>query len=209
MKSRPAEPPHTENLARLKKAALGCHACPLYKCGTQTVFGEGPKQAALMFVGEQPGDKEDLAGHPFVGPAGKLLDDLCEELGIPRKEVFVTNAVKHFKWQRAGKTRLHKKPNAGEVTACHPWLESETQAVRPKLILCLGATAAKSVFGKDIGITAMRGKIIPETTLGVPALATWHPSAVLRSPTPDARAQKRAELRADLARAWRHISKKH
>lgn len=207
MKYQLAQPPRSKSLPKLKAAAHQCTACPLYKCGTQTVFGAGLKTSELMLVGEQPGDKEDLAGYPFVGPAGKLLDQIFAELKIPRDKIFVTNAVKHFKWERAGKVRLHKKPNGAEIQACHPWLESEVRAVQPKLILCLGATAARSVFGRDIGITAMRGKIIKDTNLGVPALVTWHPSAILRSPTAEARAQKRAKFKADLLRGWRQAQK--
>src|SRR5216110_483095 len=144
--ARPATPPDTSSLTEVREAARECTACPLYKRGTQTVFGEGPKLAPLMLVGEQPGDQEDLAGKPFVGPAGKLLDRALEDAGIDRTQVYVTNTVKHFKWEPRGKRRIHKKPNAREIAACRPWLEAELRVVRPGLLVCMGATAAQAVL---------------------------------------------------------------
>lgn len=192
------------NLGAERRAAQNCQACDLYRNATQTVFGEGPGRARLMLVGEQPGNKEDLEGHPFMGPAGGLIDQLCEELAIPRGEIYVTNAVKHFKWKRAGKVRLHQKPNAAEIRACRPWLEKEVLAVRPRVILCLGATATQSVLGYAAPIASSRGKklhaeLMPDAIV----MVTWHPSAVLRSPMPEGRAEKRSQLKKDLQRAWR------
>jgi uracil-DNA glycosylase len=146
------------NLEDLKKAAKNCKACDLWKHGTQTVFGEGAPNAKIMFVGEQPGDQEDLEGRPFVGPAGKLLDAALADVGIERKKVYVTNAVKHFKWEPRGKRRIHKKPNAAEIAACRPWLDAEIAALRPKIIVLLGATAAQSLLGRDFRVTQHRGE---------------------------------------------------
>ena len=166
-------------LTRLRRAAKGCRACPLWKNATQTVFGEGDGHARIMFVGEQPGDQEDLAGHPFVGPAGRILDQGLEEAGIDRARVYVTNAVKHFKWEPRGKRRLHKTPAQREIEACHQWLQGELEAIRPKLIVALGATAAKALLGPRFRITQQRGKI--QRVEGLPpVLATYHPSFVLR-----------------------------
>ena len=162
--ARPAQPPDTSSLAELRDAARECKACHLYKRATQTVFGEGPKEAAIMLVGEQPGDYEDQEGKPFVGPAGKIMDRALEEAGIDRKEVYVTNAVKHFKWEPRGKRRIHQKPNSREIAACRPWLEAELCLVKPKLLLCLGATAAQAVFGPSFTCYARaRQGIIIET----------------------------------------------
>lgn len=171
--------PETRDLAKLRAAAAGCRACPLWRTGTQTVFGEGPARARVLLVGEQPGDQEDRAGHPFVGPAGGLLDRALEEAGIDRGTLFVTNAVKHFKWVARGKRRLHEKPATLELAACRPWLESEVRAVRPELIVCLGATAARSVVGRVVRVLTERGQRLP-TEFGVEALITVHPSALLR-----------------------------
>src|SRR5918912_3593109 len=175
--------PPRPTLAKLREAAAECRGCDLWAVGTQTVFGEGPRNAAVMFVGEQPGDQEDRAGVPFVGPAGRLLDAALEQAGIDRREVYVTNAVKHFKWERGekGKRRIHKKPNDMEIRACHPWLEQEIALVRPRVIICLGATAAQSLLGKQFRVTKDRGKRI-ESPLAANVLATIHPSSILRPP---------------------------
>src|ERR1041384_794200 len=155
-----AQPPETKNLDELRAASKKCKACPLWKTGTQTVFGEGPKHARIIFVGEQPGDKEDLEGKPFIGPAGRMLDKALEEAGVDRSETYVTNAVKHFKWEPAGKRRLHKTPNARDIAACRPWLEAEIKLVRPRLIVALGRTAAHSLFETPLRITEERGRIL-------------------------------------------------
>src|SRR6266508_2374016 len=157
--ARPAQPPDTSSLAAVREAADQCTACYLYKRGTQTVFGEGPKRAAMMLVGEQPGDYEDVAGKPFVGPAGQIMDRALEEAGIERSQVYVTNAVKHFKWEPRGKRRIHQKPNSREIAACRPWLEAELRLVKPKLLVCLGATAAQTVFGPAFRVTRERGML--------------------------------------------------
>src|SRR5712675_1401751 len=150
--ARPAQPPNTSSLAEVRRSASDCTACHLYKRATQTVFGEGPSDVAIMLVGEQPGDYEDQEGKPFVGPAGKIMDRALEEAGIDRKEVYVTNAVKHFKWEPRGKRRIHKKPNSLEITACKPWIEAEIQVVRPEVIVCLGATAAQALLGRQFRV---------------------------------------------------------
>ena len=172
-------------LARLREAAAGCRECPLYAKATQTVFGEGPVGAELFMIGEVPGDKEDLAGHPFVGPAGRLLDEALTEVGIDRGKVYVTNAVKHFKWEPRGKVRLHKKPNASEIRACRHWWEQELEIVRPSMVVCLGATAAQAVIGPSFRVSRQRGEIV-ELPWGMPATATVHPSSILRA-DPDRR----------------------
>lgn len=163
----------------LREAATNCKGCDLYKNATQTVFGEGPSHADVVFVGEQPGDQEDRQGHPFVGPAGRMLDKALAEAGISRDRVYVTNAVKHFKWIWRGKRRLHQKPSIREVTACKPWLEAEIDALRPSIVVCMGATAAQSYFGKAVLITKERGKFIPSET-GPLVFVTIHPSAIYR-----------------------------
>jgi uracil-DNA glycosylase family protein len=186
-----AKPPDSTDLDELRSAASGCHGCTLYKNATQTVFGEGTKKAKILVVGEQPGDKEDLAGEPFVGPAGKLLDRAFEEAGFDRSALYVTNAVKHFKFKRdeRGKRRIHQKPGRTEVVACRPWLLAELRAVRPELVLLLGATAAQSLLGPKFRLTAHRGEPVgaPEDVaeLVPSAVATVHPSAVLRAPDRD------------------------
>jgi DNA polymerase len=180
----------------LRQAAAGCHACPLWKLGTQTVFGEGPAKAKILLIGEQPGDQEDLAGKPFVGPAGKLLDRALAEAGVERAQVYVTNAVKHFKWAPRGKRRLHQKPSVAEQAACRPWLLAELEAVRPDLIICLGATATQSIFGNTVRVMKDRGRII-ESPLGK-ALVTIHPSALLRLPPGVDREPEFQRLVADL-----------
>lgn len=173
--------PRTRDLALLRDAAAGCRACPLWRRATCTVFGQGPARARIVIVGEQPGDQEDRTGHPFVGPAGQLFDRALRAAGIAREELYVTNAVKHFKWEPRGKRRLHQKPTAREVAACRPWLVAELEAIQPHLIVCLGATAAQSVLGTPVRITELRGTTIP-TPFGLPALLTVHPSSLLRLP---------------------------
>ena len=183
----------------LKNEAADCTRCDLYKYATQTVFGEGPVDASILFVGEQPGDQEDLAGRPFVGPAGKLFDASLEEAGIDRKRVYVTNAVKHFKFVARGKRRLHSKPDGGEIKACRWWLEHERELIRPRLTVALGATAARSLFGKVVTITPLRGE--PQTLAdGSECWVTIHPSALLRAPNEAARREGRRAFVADLKR---------
>ena len=184
--------PQKITLAALKEAAAGCKGCPLYKIGTQTVFGEGAKTSKVMFVGEQPGDQEDRAGKPFVGPAGAMLNKALEEVGIDRSEVYVTNAVKHFKWEPRGTRRIHSKPGAREVQACKPWLTAEIQVVRPAMVVALGATAAQALMGKDFRITQSRGKVFRDTQWAPWLSATVHPSSILRAPDEEREAAYRA-----------------
>jgi len=195
--------PSHPTLERLREAAAGCRGCDLWRHATQTVFGEGPKRAVVMLVGEQPGDQEDREGHPFVGPSGRLLDEGLEAAGIDRARVYVTNAVKHFKFVRVELTRrrLHKKPAPGEVRACHPWLEQEIRLVRPRVIVALGATAAQALLGPKFKVTQQRGKAVTSDWAGT-VIATVHPSSVLRAPA-DAREQARREFFADLKRVAR------
>ena len=191
--------PGDPDLDSLRKAAAGCQACHLYENATQTVFGEGNAGSRLMLVGEQPGDKEDLAGHPFVGPAGQLLDRALVEAGIDRDTVYVTNVVKHFKWTPRGKRRIHQKPNAEEIAACRPWLEAEIDAVGPNVVTCLGATAAQALLGRQFRVTKERGQL-RELTIGhrTPlVMATIHPSAILRADDADREGEYAAFL-ADL-----------
>jgi uracil-DNA glycosylase len=198
--------PRTRTLPALREAAAGCRGCGLYRDATQTVFGEGAAHARLMLVGEQPGDQEDRAGHPFVGPSGRLLDEALVEAGIDRGTTYVTNAVKHFKFVRQELTRrrLHKKPAAGEVRACHPWLEEEIAVVRPALIVALGSTAAQALLGAAFRVTRERGRVI-ESAKG-PVLATVHPSAILRAPS-ETRATERQAFVHDLAEAARWLGR--
>src|SRR5512138_1006944 len=175
----PLVPAHP-TLPSLRSAAAQCRACPLWERGTQTVFGEGRVGAAVLFVGEQPGNEEDLAGHPFVGPAGRLLDRALEAAGIDRSAAYVTNAVKHFKWEPRGKRRIHQKPTAGEVRACLPWLAAELAVVRPRAIVCLGATAAQALLGRGFKVTERRGELL-STPFAPVAMATVHPSSILRA----------------------------
>ena len=169
----------------LREAAAGCKACDLWRSGTQTVFGEGSRGAALLFVGEQPGDREDREGRPFVGPAGRLLDQALEEVGIERRLAYVTNVVKHFKWTPRGKRRIHAKPNWSEIAACKPWLDAEVAVVRPRVIVCLGATAAQALLGRDFRVTRQRGEVVDSGYDGIPAIATVHPSSILRAEDED------------------------
>ena len=199
---KPGEPvpdllPDRPTIDRVRDVAAGCKACDLYKRGTQTVFGEGPKRAEIMLVGEQPGDAEDLAGHPFVGPAGKLLDRALEEAGIDRRAVYVTNVVKHFKWEPRGKRRIHAKPNAGEISACRPWLEMEIALVKPRVLVCMGATAAQALLGKTFKVSKQHGAFV-ESSLAPLVTATVHPSSVLRAPDEKARRDEMRRLVADL-----------
>jgi uracil-DNA glycosylase len=188
--------PDRLTLPKLREAAAACRACDLYKTGTQTVFGEGTTKAEVMFVGEQPGDQEDLQGRPFVGPAGKLLDRAMDEAGIDRSLAYVTNVVKHFKWQARGKRRIHQKPNWAEMTACRPWLEAELAVVQPRVLVCLGATAAQALLGRQFRVTKQRGEHV-ESPLAPNVLATIHPSAILRADEAD-REREYAAFVADL-----------
>lgn len=199
-KWRPAPVPETNDLREVAAAARICTACHLYKRGTQTVFGEGPKCATLMLLGEQPGDQEDLAGQPFVGPAGKLLDRALEEAGIDRDEVYVTNTVKHFKWEPRGKRRIHQKPNSREIAACRPWMEAELRLVKPKLLVCLGSTAAQAIFGPSFRVTKQRGTVL-ESPFAPRVMATVHPSSLLRQPDEESRAREYGLFLADLRAA--------
>jgi DNA polymerase len=189
--------PEKPTLERLREAAAGCRACPLWEKGTQTVFGEGGREAAVMLVGEQPGDKEDLAGRPFVGPAGALLDRALEEAGIDRSLAYVTNAVKHFKWEPKGKRRIHAKPNWSELAACRPWLDAELEVVKPQVLVLLGATAAQSILGRQFRVTQHRGEVV-ETELAPQVVATIHPSAILRQRDDESRKREYGAFVDDL-----------
>ncbi len=178
--------PPRATLSSLKTAAADCKACDLWKKGTQTVFGDGARRANVLFVGEQPGNEEDLTGKPFVGPAGKLFDNALAEAGIDRKQTYVTNVVKHFKWEPRGKRRIHKKPNAVEIGACRPWLEAEIALIKPEVIVALGATAAQALLGPQFRVTKQRGQFI-ESTLAPYVMATVHPSSILRAPDDETR----------------------
>jgi len=196
--------PSRPTLPSLRRAAAGCRACDLWKRGTQTVFGEGSRSAKLVLVGEQPGDREDLEGRPFVGPAGALLDAALEEAGIDRADAYVTNAVKHFKWEPRGKRRIHQKPNAVEIAACRPWLDAELAVLRPKVLVCLGATAAQALLGKAFRVTKQRG--VPIASAIAPRVfATVHPSSILRAPDDDSRRRERALFVRDLRAAARYL----
>lgn len=193
----PAPVPAHPTLAKLQEAAQGCRACDLWKRGTQTVFGEGARHARVMFVGEQPGDKEDLQGRPFVGPAGLVLDKALLEAGIDRSQVYVTNAVKHFKWEPRGKRRIHKKPNSLEIAACRPWLDAEIEVVRPEVIVCLGATAAQALLGNKLRVSQRRGEMIA-SGLAPLITATVHPSSILRAPDDETRHREMRLFVADM-----------
>jgi uracil-DNA glycosylase family protein len=189
--------PEHPTLPRLREAAAGCTACPLHETGTQTVFGEGLKRARLMLIGEQPGDREDIEGHPFVGPAGGILDKALEQAGIERGDAYITNVVKHFKWTPKGKRRIHKKPRAEEIKACAPWLEAEMDVVDPEVLVCLGATAVNAVIGSKAKVMKDHGRFL-ESKLGRTAMPTLHPSAILRAEDED-RDDAMAMLVGDLA----------
>ena len=196
--------PPTASLAELADVARSCTACPLHEGGTQTVFGEGPAPAPLLLVGEQPGDREDRAGRPFVGPAGGLLDRALGQAGIDRAEAYVTNVVKHFKWRPAGKRRIHQKPNAAEVAACRPWLDRELELVQPSVVVLLGATAAQALLGRSFRVTQCRGQLLQWDRAPL-ALATVHPSSILRAPDAETREREMTAFVADLKVARRAI----
>lgn len=189
--------PDRKSIKAFREAAGDCQACDLWKRGTQTVFGEGARRAEILFVGEQPGNEEDLSGKPFVGPAGRLLDEALIEAGIDRTQTYVTNVVKHFKWELRGKRRIHKKPNAGEIAACRPWLEAEIALVKPKVIVCLGATAAQALLGSKFKVSKQRGQFI-KSTLAPYILATVHPSSILRAPDDETRHLEKRRFINDL-----------
>lgn len=196
--------PSRPTLKKLQAAAAGCRACDLWKTGTQTVFGEGKQSSTVMFIGEQPGNYEDLKGKPFVGPAGGLLDKALAEAGIDRNRVYVTNVVKHFKWEPRGKRRIHKKPNALEIQACRPWLEAEIGVVRPRVIICLGSTAAQAVIGPKFRVSTQRGTFV-ESPLAPFVTATVHPSSILRAPTDERRHAELARFIDDLKKIRKAI----
>jgi uracil-DNA glycosylase len=189
--------PVRRSLKALRTAAAGCRGCPLWRLGTQTVFGEGPARARVVMVGEQPGDREDIEGRPFVGPAGKLLDQALVAAGIARTDVYVTNSVKHFKWKPAGKRRLHQKPGAREIAACRPWLDAELAALAPEVVVALGATAAQNLMGADFRVTQSRGRVFRDVPGTKSLVATVHPSSILRG-APEERAAALAAFVADL-----------
>jgi uracil-DNA glycosylase family protein len=197
--------PERRSVSALRTAATECHGCALWEHATQTVFGQGPAHAKLLFVGEQPGNEEDLRGQPFVGPAGRLFDECLEEAGIDRETSYVTNAVKHFKWEPRGKRRLHKRPAAREIWACRPWLQAELAAVKPEAVVCLGAVAAQSLLGSAFRVTVDRGRLI-ESPIARIVMATVHPSSLLRAPTPEDRARERKHFIADLKIAARALA---
>ena len=190
------------SLRSLRAAARGCRACPLWKRGTQTVFGAGPSGSRIVLVGEQPGDREDLLGRPFVGPAGRVLEEALAAAGLERRKVYLTNAVKHFKWRPRGKRRLHEKPSPNEVRACRPWLQAELAAIAPEVVVCLGATAARSLLGPAFRVTRERGRPVP-SPLAARVLATVHPSSLLRAPDAASRRRETARFVRDLAAAAR------
>jgi uracil-DNA glycosylase family protein len=192
-----AKVPATSDLAKLRAAAAKCQACPLYRNATQTVFGEGGPDVEVVFIGEQPGDQEDIAGKPFVGPAGRILDQALRAAGIDRSKCYVTNAVKHFKWKLRGKRRIHEKPDSREIEACHPWLKAELRSLRPEITVCLGATAVRSAFGKNLPILENRGRWMT-SLFSLQTLVTVHPSSILRTPNPVAREKAFSSFVADL-----------
>ena len=198
--------PEHPTVTALRDAAAGCRACDLYKTGTQTVFGEGAAHAQVMFVGEQPGDREDIEGRPFVGPAGRVLDEALEEAGIDRRQVYITNAVKHFKWKPQGKRRLHQKPNAAEISACRPWLDAEIAVVKPQFLVLLGATAAQALLGRDFRVTQQRGQFIERPGLPL-TMATVHPSSILRAPDEESRVLEMRAFVQDLKRLAQRLAR--
>ena len=208
---KPGEPvsallPPRPTLPAVREVAEGCKACHLYARGTQTVFGEGPGRAEVMLVGEQPGDVEDVEGRPFVGPAGRLLDKALEEAGLDRRVVYLTNVVKHFKWEPRGKRRIHAKPNAAEIAACRPWLETEIALVKPRVLVCLGATAAQALLGKSFKVSRQRGEFVP-SALAPLVTATVHPSSILRAPDEEARREEMKRFVADLKKVAAALSR--
>ena len=196
--------PLRPTLPKLRQAAAGCRACDLWRRGTRTVFGEGSPRARVMFVGEQPGDREDLEGRPFVGPAGRILDASLEKAGIDRREVYVTNVVKHFKWEPRGKRRIHQKPNAVEIAACRPWLDAEIAVVRPQVLVCLGATAAQALLGRAFKVSRQRGVFVV-SPLAPRVIATVHPSSLLRAPDDETRRLETARFVDDLKKVARAL----
>ena len=209
--AKPGEPvpaliPVHPTLESVRAAAATCQACDLYKRGTQTVFGEGPQRAQIMMVGEQPGDAEDIAGHPFVGPAGRLLDRALEEAGIDRAVVYVTNVVKHFKWEPRGKRRIHAKPNGAEIAACRPWLETEIALVKPRILVCLGATAAQALLGRAFKVSKQRGEFV-SSSLAPRVTATVHPSSILRAPDDESRRTEMQRFVEDLKRVGAELER--
>ncbi len=200
--------PDKLTLPALRTAAAHCKACDLWKLGTQTVFGEGRATARLMFVGEQPGDKEDLQGRPFVGPAGAVLDKALAAAGIDRTDVYVTNIVKHFKWEPRGKRRLHKKPNAMEISACRPWLNAEINLVKPEVVVLLGATAAQGVLGSQFRVSTQRGQWV-QSNIAPLVMATIHPSSILRAPDDDSRHEEMRKFVADLKKVASQLQQHH
>ena len=197
--------PQKPTLTSLQQAAADCKACDLWENATQTVFGEGSRRAKVMFIGEQPGNEEDLQGKPFVGPAGRLLDEALEASGIDRRQTYVTNVVKHFKWEPRGKRRIHKKPNSSEIEACRPWLEAEIATVKPNVIICLGATAAQTLLGKQFRVSRQRGEFV-ESPLAPVVMATVHPSSILRAPDEPTRLAEMQRFIDHLAKAARVLS---
>jgi len=198
--------PSRKSLKAFRQAAADCKACDLWKRGTQTVFGEGSRRAEVFFVGEQPGNEEDLTGQPFIGPAGRLFNDALAEAGIDRAQTYVTNVVKHFKWEPRGKRRIHKKPNSSEIAACRPWLDAEIALVKPKVIVCLGATAAQALLGPKFRVLKQRGQFI-KSTLSPYIMATVHPSSILRAPDDETRHAEKRRFIDDLKKVARVISK--
>jgi DNA polymerase len=198
--------PSRKSLKAFRDAAADCKACDLWKRGTQTVFGEGTRRAEVFFVGEQPGNEEDLTGQPFVGPAGRLLNDALAAAGIDRAQTYVTNVVKHFKWEPRGKRRIHKKPNSSEIKACRPWLEAEIALIKPKVIVCLGATAAQALLGSRFLVSKQRGQFI-ESTLAPYIMTTVHPSSILRAPDEETRHTEKRRFIDDLKKVARVLSK--
>jgi uracil-DNA glycosylase len=197
--------PQRPTLSSLKSAAADCRACELWKKGTQTVFGEGRRRVKIMFVGEQPGNEEDLTGKPFVGPAGRLFDEALTKAGIDRQQTYVTNVVKHFKWEPRGKRRIHKKPNSQEIKACRPWLEAELALIKPAVIVALGAIAAQSLLGAEFRVTKQRGQFF-ESTLAPAVMATVHPSSILRAPDKETRRLEYQLFVNDLKKLARALS---
>jgi uracil-DNA glycosylase len=196
--------PARPTLPKLRQAAARCRACDLWERGTQTVFGEGSSRARVMLVGEQPGDREDIEGRPFVGPAGRILDSSLEKAGIDRSQVYVTNVVKHFKWEPRGKRRIHQKPNSVEISACRPWLDAELAVVRPAVLVCLGATAAQALLGRSFKVSRQRGEFVV-SPLAPRVLATVHPSSLLRAPDDATRRRETARFVQDLKKVARAL----
>jgi uracil-DNA glycosylase family protein len=200
--------PPRPTLATLREAATTCRACDLWERGTQTVFGEGARAADVVFVGEQPGDREDVEGHPFVGPAGRLLERAIAEAGLDRRRIYITNVVKHFKWEPRGKKRIHQKPNAGEIHACRPWLDAELAVIRPLAVVCLGATAAQALLGKDFKVTKHRGEPRPSALAPI-VMGTVHPSSILRAPDEESRRSELESFVTDLRRLRAALDRAH